>query len=77
VAAASIEEGHAIAVEVRHRMIQCLSYLSNVVVLVDPSGSAGKHFSGSLNTNTAVCLPNPTKSSGLSGYNPEISAPLF
>ena len=40
----SVEEGHAIAVEVQHRMIQCLSYLSNVIVHVDPSGSAGEAY---------------------------------
>jgi len=40
----SVEEGHAIAVEVRHRMIQCLGYLSNAVVHVDPLGSAGEAF---------------------------------
>ena len=40
----SVEEGHAIAVEVRHRMIQCLSYLSNVVVHADPAGLAGEAF---------------------------------
>lgn len=40
----SVEEGHAIAVEVRHRMMHGLSYLSNVVVNVDPLGSAGELF---------------------------------
>lgn len=39
-----VEEGHAIAVEVRHRMIHRLSYFSNVVVHVDPLGSAGESF---------------------------------
>lgn len=38
----SVEEGHAIAVEVRQRMINDLSYLSNVVVHVDPMGSSGE-----------------------------------
>lgn len=40
----SVEEGHAIAAEVRHRMMHGLSYLSNVVVHVDPLGSAGESF---------------------------------
>jgi len=40
----SVEEGHAIAVEVRHRMMHGLDYLSNVVVHVDPFGSAGEEF---------------------------------
>ncbi len=40
----SVEEGHAIAVEVRHRMMHGLGYLSNVVVHVDPFGSAGEEF---------------------------------
>ena len=40
----SVEEGHAISVEVRHRMMHGLGYLSNVVVHVDPLGSAGEVF---------------------------------
>jgi len=40
----SVEEGHAIAVEVRHGMMHSLGYLSNVVVHVDPLGSAGESF---------------------------------
>ena len=40
----SVEEGHAIAVEVRHRMMHGLSHLSNVVVHVDTLGSAGESF---------------------------------
>lgn len=40
----SVEEGHAIAVEVRQRMINDPSYLSNVVVHVDPMGSSGEVF---------------------------------
>ena len=40
----SVEEGHAIAVDVRQRMIHDLSYLSNAVVHVDPLGSSGEVF---------------------------------
>lgn len=40
----SVEEGHAIAVQVRHSMMHSLGYLSNVVVHVDPLGSAGEVF---------------------------------
>lgn len=40
----SVEEGHVIAVEVRHRMMHNLDYLSNVVVHVDPFGSSGESF---------------------------------
>jgi cation diffusion facilitator family transporter len=40
----SVEEGHAIAVEVQHRITHGLSYFSNVVVHVDPFGSAGESF---------------------------------
>jgi cation diffusion facilitator family transporter len=40
----SVEEGHAIALEVQHRMMHGLGYLSNVVVHVDPLGSAGESF---------------------------------
>ena len=40
----SVEEGHAIAVEVRYRIMHGLGYLSNVVVHVDPLGSEGEEF---------------------------------
>lgn len=40
----SVEEGHAIAIKVRQRMIQSLDYLSNAVVHVDPIGEAGESF---------------------------------
>lgn len=40
----SVEEGHAIAIKVRQRMIQSLGYLSNAVVHVDPIGAAGESF---------------------------------
>lgn len=42
----SVAEGHEIVVEVRHRMIHSLGYLSNAVVHVDPLGSAGEAFHG-------------------------------
>lgn len=44
----TVEEGHAIAVEVRQRMIKNLSYLSNVVVHVDPISLSGEAFHQSL-----------------------------
>jgi cation diffusion facilitator family transporter len=40
----SVEAGHAIAVEVRHRLLHDLAYLSNAVVHVDPLGSSGEEF---------------------------------
>ncbi|MCO5380781.1 MAG: hypothetical protein NHB15_00460 [Methanosarcina barkeri] len=40
----SVEERHVIAIEVRYRIMHGLSYLSNVVVLVDPLGSDGEVF---------------------------------
>ncbi len=40
----SVKEGHEIAVEVRHRMLHGLGYLSNAVVHVDPLGSSGEVF---------------------------------
>ena len=40
----SVETGHAIAVEVRHRLLHNLRYLSNAVVHVDPLGSSGEDF---------------------------------
>jgi len=40
----SVKEGHEIAVEVRHKMLHGLSYLSNVIVHVDPLGFSGESF---------------------------------
>jgi len=40
----SVKEGHEIAVEVRHRILHELGYLSNAVVHVDPLGSSGEVF---------------------------------
>lgn len=40
----SVEEGHAIAMEARQRMIHDLNYLSNAVVHVDPLNSSGEVF---------------------------------
>jgi P-type E1-E2 ATPase len=40
----SVEEGHEIGKEVRHRLLHHLSYLSDAVVHVDPStASGGEH----------------------------------
>lgn len=40
----SVEEGHEIAVEVRHEMLDKLNYLSNAIVHVDPVGLSGEIF---------------------------------
>ncbi|WP_440947057.1 cation diffusion facilitator family transporter [Methanosarcina sp. T3] len=40
----SVKEGHEIAVNVRHRMLHGLNYLSNAVVHVDPLGASGETF---------------------------------
>lgn len=40
----SVKEGHEIAVNVRHRMLHGLDYLSNAVVHVDPLGASGEIF---------------------------------
>lgn len=40
----SVVEGHAIAKEVRHNLLHHLSYLSSVMVHVDPTGEAGEDF---------------------------------
>lgn len=40
----SVKEGHEIAVNVRHRMLHGLNYLSNAVVHVDPLGASGESF---------------------------------
>jgi divalent metal cation (Fe/Co/Zn/Cd) transporter len=40
----SVKEGHEIAVEVRHRLLHGLKYLSNVTIHVDPSGLSGETY---------------------------------
>lgn len=40
----SVEEGHAIAMEVRHRLLHDLVYLSNAVIHVDPVGLSGEEY---------------------------------
>lgn len=40
----SVEAGHAIAKEVRHEAMHHLSYLSNVVIHIDPMQEAGEEF---------------------------------
>ncbi len=41
--ARSVSEGHAIAQEVRHRLLHRLRYLSDAVIHVDPADSSGTH----------------------------------
>jgi divalent metal cation (Fe/Co/Zn/Cd) transporter len=40
----SVAEGHAIAKEVRHRLLHQFAYLSSVVIHVDPTEEAGEEF---------------------------------
>jgi cation diffusion facilitator family transporter len=40
----SVEEGHAVAKEVRHEAMHQVSYLSNVVIHIDPMQEAGEEF---------------------------------
>lgn len=40
----SVTEGHAIAKEVRHELMHHLTYLSSVVVHIDPTEEAGEEF---------------------------------
>jgi cation diffusion facilitator family transporter len=40
--ALSVEEGHAVAVEVRHRLLHRLEYLSDATVHVDPDTASGQ-----------------------------------
>lgn len=40
----SVKEGHEIAVEVRHRLLRELKYLSNATIHVDPSGLSGETY---------------------------------
>jgi divalent metal cation (Fe/Co/Zn/Cd) transporter len=38
----SIEQGHQIAVEVRHQLMHYLGYLSNAVIHLDPANAPGE-----------------------------------
>lgn len=40
----SVEEGHGIAMDVRHEMMHSLGYLSNAVIHVDPVGFSGEEY---------------------------------
>jgi cation diffusion facilitator family transporter len=40
----SVEEGHAVAVEVRHQLLHDLRYLSNAVIHVDPADASGEVY---------------------------------
>jgi cation diffusion facilitator family transporter len=40
----SVEEGHAVAKEVRHEAMHQVGYLSNVVIHIDPMQEAGEEF---------------------------------
>ncbi|AKB27019.1 Cobalt-zinc-cadmium resistance protein [Methanosarcina siciliae T4/M] len=40
----SVEEGHEIAMDVRHEMMHHLGYLSNAVIRVDPVGHSGEGY---------------------------------
>jgi cation diffusion facilitator family transporter len=55
----SVEEGHAIAVEVRHQLLHQLPYLSNATIHVDPENHSGethhridKHEHGGLSVHS-------------------------
>ena len=38
----SVEDGHAVATEVRHQLLHHVSHLASVIVHVDPSGKSGE-----------------------------------
>jgi divalent metal cation (Fe/Co/Zn/Cd) transporter len=40
----SVEEGHAVAVEVRHQLLHRLQYLSDATVHVDPDTASGQAY---------------------------------
>ena len=40
----SVEEGHEIAMDARHKMMHQLGYLSNAVIHVDPAGLSGEDY---------------------------------
>jgi len=39
-----VEDGHAVAVEVRHRLLHRLEYLSDATVHVDPDNASGQAY---------------------------------
>jgi cation diffusion facilitator family transporter len=45
----SVEEGHEVAREVRHRLLHHLAYLSHVTIHVDPQSTAGEEHHAFLN----------------------------
>ncbi len=55
----SVSEGHAIATEVRHRMLHRLRYLSDATIHVDPSHASG----------IARHRPSPHEHDGLPGHS--------
>ncbi|MEW6440534.1 MAG: cation diffusion facilitator family transporter [bacterium] len=57
--ALSVEEGHKVAIEVRHRLLHHLRYLSNATIHVDPATASGErhhripeHAHGDLSTHS-------------------------
>ena len=40
----SVEQGHAVAVEVRHQLLHHLKYLSDATVHIDPASASGQEF---------------------------------
>ena len=40
----SVEEGHEIAIEVRHQLLHHLQYLSNATIHVDPINASGEKY---------------------------------
>jgi divalent metal cation (Fe/Co/Zn/Cd) transporter len=42
----SVEKGHEIAKEVRHRLLHQLRYLSNATVHIDPVNASGEVYHG-------------------------------
>ena len=55
----SVEQGHAIAIEVRHQLMHHLRYVSNAIVHIDPKSASGEahhridsHSHGNLSTHS-------------------------
>ena len=57
----SVEDGHAVAVEVRHRLLHRLEYLSDATVHVDPDTASGQAYHRIPSIGTTTCRRTPTR----------------
>ncbi len=57
----TIEQGHDIAMEVRHNLLHHLQFLSNCTIHIDPATASGKLITALPTISTIVCLHIPIK----------------